>query len=426
MGGPAWQVPVTLLAAAGAAQLAGLVALAVCAPALARGEWYGPAQLAAAHLLGLGFLSLAIFGALLQLVPVLLRRQLGPTAVMATAGAGLALGAALLAGGLWSGTPVAIACGGTIAVAGLLVLVGAIGVAVAGAHRAGTLGAVGAGLLAAGIWLVVVLAMGAALAADRTWAFLEFDRTRLLASHALMAAGGWGGGTILALALRLAPMFALAHGYRRAPGIAALAGWHAGVLVGATGFIVGSAPVVTAAGGLLVAGACSAGWFTLEVARHRRRRAEAPLVHLALGIASAAAAPLAMAFGRLTNESGRGAAMAALLLVVGLGSGVTSGHLFKGVPMLGWTGRHASRAGTPDAPRLSDLYPARLATIEQVLFTAGLGGLVAGVAAGRPALALAGALTLLGASACVVSAMALCIFTNARPPAVPQRIGEPA
>lgn len=416
VGGPPWPIPVALLAAAAIAQVAGAATLVVVAPDLARGIGYGPAQLGAVHLFGLAFLSVAIVGALLQLVPVLLRQPLGTPVRGAVFGAALVAGSWALAAGLWSGRSILIATGGTLLVLGGALLVTDLAIALVRAARAGTLGAPGAGLAAAGFWFTVVLALGALMAANRIHPFLEIDRMHLIAAHAAVAIVGWIGGTILAVALRLAPMFALAHGYRRSPGVAALAVWHASVVPIVVGLGWGIAPVAAAGGALLLCACGLAGWYVVDVARHRRRRVEAPLVHLTVGLASAAAAVGVMlgAWGGAWDPY-RAAIPATILAVIGMGAGITSGHLFKVVPMLVWTGRFAHLAGTPGAPRLSDLYPAPLAVAEQIAFVAGLLLLVAGTSAGSPTAARAGAALLVVAALCVATAVAVCVFRRAGP-----------
>ena len=422
VGGPPWPLPVALLAAAALAQVAGAAALVAAAPDLAHGVGYGPVQLGAVHLIGLAFLSVAIVGSLLQLVPVLLRQPLATPLRAAVIGGALVAGSWTLAAGLWSGGSAATAAGGTLLVAGGGLLVTDLAIALVRAERAGTLGASGAGIAAAALWFTAVLAMGALMAANRIHPFLGVDRMHLMAAHAAVAIVGWIGGTILAVALRLAPMFALAHGYRRAPGIAALAAWHASVVPIAIGLGCGIAPVA-AAGGVLLLCACGlAGWFVADVARHRRRRLEAPLVHLALGLASAAVAVGIMlgAWAGVWNPY-RAVIPAALLALVGMGAGVTSGHLFKVVPMLVWTGRFAALAGTPGAPRLADLYPAPLAVAEQAAFATGLVLLAGGTAAGSEFVARAGAALLVAAALAVAAAISACVLRRAGPRPVPPR-----
>ena len=96
VGGPPWQVPVALIAAAVIAYVAGALALLGGAGDLAAGAWYGRHQLAAAHLVGLGFVSVTAVAALLQLVPVLLRTTLAHAWRGAATGAALWAGAAIM------------------------------------------------------------------------------------------------------------------------------------------------------------------------------------------------------------------------------------------------------------------------------------------------------------------------------------------
>lgn len=416
VGGPPWQLPVALLVTAVVGQVAGALVLLAASADLARGVGYGPEQLAAVHLLGLAFLTVAIVGALLQLVPVLLRRRLGSTVRSAVAGGAVAVGSWSLALGLWRADDALIAVGGTLLVVGGGAIVADLVVTLVGALRAGTLGASGAGIAAATAWFALVLGLGATMAANRIHPFLEIDRTRLMAAHAGIAIVGWIGGTIVAVALRLAPMFALAHGHRQWLGVTAMGAWHASVVPLTVGLLIG-AGTLAAAGGALLLVACGIGLaYVLDVARHRRRRPEAPMVHLVLGLLSAAAAASLMLVAWAgPGDPYRVAIPAGVLALVGLGAGTTSGHLFKVVPMLVWTGRFAHLAGTPGAPRLADLYPAPLAAAEQALFAAGLALLAGGTAGGSSLAARAGAALLVAAALAVASAVVVATLRPAGP-----------
>ncbi|MBM3665323.1 MAG: hypothetical protein FJW92_05980, partial [Actinobacteria bacterium] len=136
------------------------------------------------------------------------------------------------------------------------------------------------------------------------------------------------------------------------------------------------------------------------------------MAHLLLGMASALVVlvmvPVAWVGPGVTPTV---LVIALLRGLVGLGCGVTAGHLFKIVPMLVWTGRFASLAGRPGAPKLADLYPTRLAVVEQAVFAAGLVALVAGVAGHSPALTVTGA-SLLLASALIVLETAIATVTH--------------
>lgn len=414
VGGPPWPLPAGLLAGAAVAHVAAGLLLVTVADDLAAGRFYGPSQLAAAHLFGLAFLSVAIVGAMLQLVPVVLRQQVASTNVATAVGVTFAGGSWALAAGFLLERDVAVATGGTLVVLAGGALVALLVRVLVGAARARTLGAPGVALMASVTWLAILLAMGAIMAANFLSPFLETDRTHLIAAHAAVALLGWIGGTILAISLKLGPMFALAHGGHPRLGPIAIAVWHAGVVPLALGLLTGRSDLA-AAGGVIVAVAAVLGCaFAVDVIRSRRRRIEAPLAHLVFGLAAVlAACALALRGWWLDADPVRTATAAVLLVMVGFGAGVTSGHLFKVVPMLVWTGRYAHMAGRPGAPRLADMYPASLARIEQAAFAAGAVLLVAGVMAGEAPVARAGAALLCVAAVAVAVAIAVCIAGTA-------------
>ena len=415
VGGPPWQIPVALLVLGVLAQLTAAAGLVTIARNLAEGIFDGPTQLAVVHLYGLGFLTLTIVGALLQLVPVVVRQQICGPPVAAILGAALAMGAWLLAGGLWSGAAWPTSCGGSLLVVGGGVFLGYLARALWRAGRAGTLGAPGVGIALAGLWFAIVLILGAVLAANTVHPFLQINLLQFIGAHAAVAIIGWIGGTILATSLRLAPMFVLSHGYWRAPGTAALVLWNISVPPIAIGIGIGSAPLALAGGVVLLVACAAAAAFLASVVRHRRRRLEAPIAHLALGLLATMGATAALMLTR-TGAFGlyQVVVPAVLAVLVGLGAGVTSGHLFKVLPMLVWTGRYAHLAGVGGAPKLSDLYPAPLAIVEQWAFLTGFALLVGGTAGGNGTVAEVGAGLLLVAAAAVAIAVVTIVVGRPR------------
>jgi len=429
VGGPPWQIPVTLLALGALAQLVATAGLVTAARDLAAGSFDGPTQLAVVHLYGLGFLTLVIVGALLQLGPVIVRQQICRPSVAAIIGGALALGAWLLSAGLWSGTAWSTAGGGSLLVVGGGAFIGHLARALWRAGRAGTLGAPGAGIALAGFWFAIVLALGATMAANQIHPLVGANLIQIIGAHAAVAIIGWIGGTILAVSLRLAPMFLLSHGYWRPPGTAALVLWNLSVPPIAVGIGIGSAPLALAGGFVLLAACAAAGTFLVGVVRHRRRRLEAPMVHLALGLVATIGTTASLMLARTGAYDLYDAAVPAVLAVlIGLGAGVASGHLFKVLPMLVWTGRYAHLAGAGGAPKLSDLYPAPLAAAEQGAFGTGLVLLVGGVAGRSGTVAEVGAVLLFVAAVAVAAAVAAVVFgapgTHRTSPAVPA--AEPA
>lgn len=411
MGGPPWPLPTGMIAAACVAQVVACVVLALSAGNLARAAYAAPGILAAVHVYGLAFLTVTIVAAMLQLVPVILRQRVGSTVRQCGAGVALIAGASSLATGLGQGVTALSAAGGVLLALGLLTVVADLAVALWRAHRGPTgLGATGRGLVMSGFWLAVVVGIGLVLAADRGSPFLGAAHTRVVEAHAAAALLGWIGGMIMAIALRLGPMFALSHGYRARDGAWALGAWHAGVVLTCVGALTAVHAVAYAGFAVLALAALAAASFLISVGRNRRRGLEAPLVHLIAGVMCAlAAACVALLAALGVADTARAGVVAVLLLLIGFGGGITSGHIFKVVPMLVWTGRYAQLAGTPGAPRLTDMYPAKLAVLEAAVFAVGLALVLAGVVWATSALVVAGALALAAAAVTVLVAVIICI-----------------
>lgn len=407
VGGPAWQLPAALLFGAAVSQVVAAIVLALAAPDLAHGLFFGPQDLELVHLYGLGTLTVAIFAVLLQMLPVILRQRVPLEWLAAAAVAGVLAGAWLMALGLGRNQTGLAGLGGSLLGVGGITLIILVAAALVRAARAGSLGDTGWGIAVALGWFTVVIGLGGSLLDNLRTPVLGGLTLRVLAAHALIAGLGWIGGMVLAIVLRLGPMLALAHGHSQRPGRIALTVWHAGVAGLAVGLVINSRALAMAGSLLLTLAVVALTLYLAGVIRHRNRRLEAPTVHLALGAACLFVAVVAIGGAASGLWSVFEVVIpVGLCVLVGFGAGATSGHLFKVLPMIVWTGRFAGLAGTGMAPRLADMYPARLARTEQIAFTAGVVCVLGGVlyhaplltSAGAWLIVLAAALTLTGAS----------------------------
>jgi hypothetical protein len=399
---------VSLLALASLAWLAGCAALVAAADDLARGLWYTPEALLAVHLVGLGFLTTAIAGALLHLAPNMSDRRPPGGAL---AGLVIWTGALVLAGGLSRGVPAAEAAGGALLSAGIAWLL--VGVVAIVRGRRGSWPEPLAGLAAASLWLVGVLALGLLMIAERRWGFLGVDRTRLIGAHATMATLGWAGALILAMATRMGPMMLIAPVRRVALARAALAGWHLGVALLTGGLLIGSRPLALAGAATLALAVAAFGAYLLDAARRRRRRPPPSVQHLVAGLAALlAAAGLVLAL-----PAGRAGPVALLLALIGFAGGVTAGHVLIMAPTMCWVARFGGlrRAGGAPPP-VAHLAPPLLGWCEGLAFAVGTSLLAAGVLSASSPLTLAGALALTASAAGVVGAVLLAAL---RPPPAP-------
>jgi hypothetical protein len=167
---------------------------------------WSPAVLAATHLLTLGVLTMAIGGALLQLLPVVAGAAIPYAALSARMiHAPLSIGALLLAGAFWRSAPLLFALALAplvLALAWLLLACGAALWRAAPAAAAPMVLAVRAGLAA----LAPTLAAGAAMAAALAWP-RPMAPPALADLHAMWGLLGWVGLLLIGVAWQVIPMF---------------------------------------------------------------------------------------------------------------------------------------------------------------------------------------------------------------------------
>ncbi len=381
--------------------LAGALGLVWVAPELA-GGWYPSAGVVGVtHLFTLGWITLSIWGALYQFLPVALGEPIR-WRWLAHASYGLMVpGVALFAAGLL-GAGSGVLLGG----AGAL----GLGVVLFAANLAGTLARSKKrdltwwSLVAADVYLVVTLLLGLTLSGSLRWGYLGVARWTALGVHMHVALGGWVLMVVIGVAHRLLPMFLLSHGASErwgraaavlvAVGVAWLAVFHHG-----GPWLAHRIPALLVGAGLVS--------FLVQARlfyRHRVKRALDPGLRLAASGLLILAAGLVLGGVMLTTElaPARIATAYGAALVLGF-SVFVAAHYYKIVPFLVWFHRYGPRVGQGPVPRVSELYSGRAATVAGVLLSVGVAALVVAIVAGWPERARAAAVV--AAAGAVVEAV---------------------
>ncbi|SHG72517.1 hypothetical protein [Massilia sp. CF038] len=371
---PAPQLPlVFLLTAPWFALLAALVLLWTGESALVS-RWATP-TLAITHLLTLGYLSMAMAGSMLQLIPVVT----GTAAVLSRSAAALAwsalsLGTILLSLALGRNLAALFVPAAAALVVGFAPLLHCLARALQRPAAPAAMPMV-RGMRMAVAALVLTLALGCLLASG-FGGWLVLPLMLLVDLHALWGMLGWVLMLVLCVAFQVVPMFQSTRLYpvlvtrwgTLALGLALLAWSALRVLMPAqTGW-------ASAALTLLLTGfaACTA-WL---LARPQRKKADASTLYWRLALLSLALSALLVQL----PSSDRLTLATAIVFLAGFAMGVVNGMLYKIVPFLLWYHlQQDARARKGTVPALRDVLADDSARRQFWCHCAALGALLAGV-----------------------------------------------
>jgi hypothetical protein len=331
-----------------------------------------PASLAMIHLLTIGWLSMLMFGALFQFVPVITSRVLPSQALSLVSLLGLQAGVLLMVAGFLalgrSGAAMLLPAGGGLVIAAMLVAAASLLVPLLGKRPI----ALSAKFVLAGLaflLLTVLLGLGFALAltVPATLPALAPLLGAGLAYHALAGFGGWFTLTAIGVSYELLPMFMLAPHERGRVGRAVLWGTVGGLVLvvaaGLAGVLWPDGWIGTVEpAGRVVLGAALALYLVDVVRMYRARRRRQIELHnraaigafIALGLSLLLAAG-AMAADRLADL----AAPLVLLVLMGWLGGLGLTQLYKVVAFLAWLASFGARLGRGAVPRVQDLVDER-------------------------------------------------------------------
>jgi hypothetical protein len=366
---------------------------------------------AVTHCFTLGWLTMTIFGALYQLLPVALGTAIRSERVGHVSFWTFAPGVAIFAAGIATSSRLLRNVGLVLITIGIVCLVANVARSLMHAKsRDVTWTAIAAGLA----MLLLTVGIGAILAHNIRTNALGEARVRVLTTHLHVALIGWVLVMIVGISHRLLPMFLLAHNAdtrwtRRALGCLVL-----GVAILGAGLPNGTALYIWT--GLVLVEAGIACFLTQSWRFYKARlrpRLDAGLHHVGLALLfltiSAGLAPFVLVAGVMHRR------LATLYIAVGLLGGLALyvvGQFYKIVPFLVWIARFRHRVGKESVPTVAALYSSRLAYAGLALFTAGITGIALGIATGTTVTTRLGAMLFCAATVSFVGQMARLTFTT--------------
>ena len=343
--------------------LAGAVGLVWIAPELAAGNYLSPHVAGVTHLFTLGWLTMTIFGALYQLLPVALGAPIRWPKLGHASFWTFAPGAGLFACGVAENSTLLHHAG--IALVGVGVILAIVNIA-ATLPRARARDVTWTAIAIAIGYLGTTLVLGVVLLHNIHTGFIAEARLRVLTTHLHVALIGWALVMMVGVAHRLLPMFLLAHGATTRWTRRALACLATGLPLFALGI---NTPVIalTWAGAVLME--IGLGCFLYQAYtffRVRvRKRVDVGMRFAGLGLGFLVLAAL---FGPIVLWRGPQAThLAEAYVVAGLLGGIISfviGFFYKIVPLLSWVGHYKGKTGSAGVPTVGEMFSARVATVQ--------------------------------------------------------------
>jgi hypothetical protein len=224
--------------------------------------------LASVHLLTLGVLTTTAIGASVQLLPVATRRTLHAVWPIKLIFWLTVPGMVALIGGMFTAQTNVLIPAAVMTTAGLLLFCGLLA---DNLRRARSLPIVGAYGWAALVALVLMIALGVALAFNEKTGFLP-DHGAAALAHLILGGYGFMGLLVLGFSHILVPMFALASAPEKRPSFASFAAASTALFLGTLGALIGSRNVLTAAALVGLAAAAVHLWLMYRVLKTGMRK----------------------------------------------------------------------------------------------------------------------------------------------------------
>jgi hypothetical protein len=319
------------------------------------------------HLFLLGFVMMVIFGAMAQLVPVVI--EVGHAAVdfFYIIWPMLTLGTILMVSG-FAFAPSLLPYGGLIVLISMVIFAADLFATLKRGERKTI---VVSSMKASNVFLLLGILSGFIMALS-FGGMIEIDPSRWLEAHVFAVFGGYVLLTIMGLSMILLPMFGLSHGFSDTPML-----WAYRLMVGGVSLVmigsllhIGGVEVL---GILAVLGSILSYFYQGHLMKEVRARKENDVWVRSLNFAFfTLAVAVAEAVIYLLGADERFVVSAGWFLMVGFVGFLITSHLYKIIPFLVWFERYAPLVGKQKVPMLNEMIPTREATTQMNVTATGV------------------------------------------------------
>ncbi len=324
------------------------------------------------HWFLLGFVMMVIFGAMAQLIPVVLEVGHFSVDLYRTIWPLLLMGTLIMGFGFWV-NPMVLPYGGLLVLVSMVIFLYDTLMTL---KKVTNITLTVKTVIASNLFLLVGIIIGFVMSLSMS-SGVDVDISKWLGVHAVMVLGGYVTLTIMGLSMVLLPMFGLSHGFDEEPierafklMVAGVIGYFLTTLVEWQLGQFASFMVMLASVGLYI--------YQVTIIYDTRARKEIDIwvKSMFVGYGSLLTASVLGFSYWLTNKE-EFLLAGGWFLVVGFFGYLINGHLYKIVPFLVWFERYSPLVGKQKVPMLHEMLPKRLANFEFFFSTVGL--VVAGV-----------------------------------------------
>ena len=346
-------------------------------------HFFNPELLAITHLLVLGWITMIIFGALYQLLPVIMEVKLYSEPFAIASFILLGLGTILLAFSFWQ-----FSFGVILFVAATFVVV-AVGFFVANvlftAHSSTKKVIERTFIITSVIWLLFTVLAGLILAINQVHPFLETSQIELLKLHAHAGIVGWFIQLIIGVSSKLLPMFMVSHHVNTKKLTVAYYAINIGLIAGLVSLFLQMKFGVILSVIVIVPGIISYLSFIYEAYTKRVKKQldigmkQTAFSFLILVIPFFLIFSLLFNFKFLNNLTLPLSVAYGSAIVIGFITSLVMGQTYKTLPFIVWLKVYRGRIGKVLLPLPKDLYSEKVAIAQLWLFAAGFVLLLLGI-----------------------------------------------
>ena len=359
--------------------------LIVFHPVVFTQHFFNAELLAITHLLTLGWITMVIFGALYQLLPVILEVKLYSETPAKISFVLLGSGTLLLAFAFWQ-----FSFGTLMFIAGVLIVT-SVGLFAANvlltAHSSDKKVIERTFIISSVLWLLFTVLAGLALAVNLRHPFLKVSHVELLKLHAHAGIVGWFIQLIIGVSSKLLPMFMVAHNVNTKKLNFTFYAINIGLPIGIVSLFLQFKIGVVFSVALVVVGIASYLSFLVEAYKKRvKKQLDIGMKQSVLSFAILVI-PVFLIFTLLLNFNFLKTLTIPLsvaygsAIIIGFITSLVMGQTYKTLPFIVWLKVYRGKVGKVVLPLPKDLYSEKVATMQVWLFAIGFGLLLIGISA---------------------------------------------